>query len=162
MGICTWKMCWLNMIPQRNPQLIDFGQARFDHVLHDLLRLESSLILHLLPSLLAEKGYPATMSIPFTNGCTRVMAGQRVRPHHRAWSRSLRLCSTSGTRQNPYLGPTGDWAEYYQGLTLYMLGALKYDNLDEPVAEVVPKAIAFWGAATIQQLVQTGEIPMKQ
>jgi hypothetical protein len=45
----------------------------------------------------------------------------------------------------------GDFSEYYQGLMLYLLGALKFRNLDEiPGA----KQIAFWGAATLQHLLQ--------
>jgi hypothetical protein len=35
-----------------------------------------------------------------------------------------------------------DWTEYYQGLTLYLLGALKFKNLDAQA-----KQVAFWTAA---------------
>jgi hypothetical protein len=40
-----------------------------------------------------------------------------------------------------------DWSEYYDGLTLYLLGAHKYRNLD-PTA----KELAFYGAAAAQYL----------
>jgi hypothetical protein len=141
-------------------QLIDFGQARPDHVLHDLLRLESSLILHLLPSLLAASGYPATMVHTLYQRLHEGVAGQRVRAAPPGLERIFTALLHIRQEAKSHLGASGNWAEYYQGLTLYLLGALKYGNLDEPVEDVAPKAIAFWGAATVQQVVQTGEIGM--
>jgi hypothetical protein len=40
-----------------------------------------------------------------------------------------------------------NWQEYDHGLTLYLLGALKFKNLDNTA-----KQVAFWGAATAQKL----------
>ena len=43
------------------------------------------------------------------------------------------------------------FGEYYQGLTLYLLGALKFKNLDDRPGA---KQIAFWSAATLRHLLQ--------
>jgi len=145
----------------RRPQLIDFGQARFDHVLHDLLRLESSVILHLLPQLLVEHDHPATIIHTLYQRLHKSMVGQRVAASPPGLEQAFTALLHIRQEAQSLLGPARDWAEYYQGLTLYLLGAAKYDNLSKPVDDVAPKAIAFWGAATIQQLVQTGDTAMK-
>jgi hypothetical protein len=145
----------------RRPQLIDFGQARFDHVLHDLLRLESSVVLHLLPLFLVEHGHPATIIHTLYQRLHQGMAGQRVAAAPPGLERVFTALLHIRQEAQSLLGPAHDWAEYYQGLTLYLLGAAKYENLSQPVGDVVPKAIAFWGAATAQQLVQTGDTAMK-
>jgi tetratricopeptide (TPR) repeat protein len=46
-----------------------------------------------------------------------------------------------------YLFDPGDLSEYYQGLTLYLLGALRYKSLSEQPEHPLPKRLAFWGAA---------------
>jgi WD40 repeat protein len=44
-----------------------------------------------------------------------------------------------------------DVIPYYHGLTVYLLGALKYANLDQVAGA---KQVAFWAAATVQHLLQ--------
>jgi hypothetical protein len=56
-----------------------------------------------------------------------------------------------------YLFKPDDWEEYYQGLVLYLLGALKFKNLDLVLEAPLPKQVAFWGAATVVGLM---EIPL--
>jgi hypothetical protein len=145
----------------RITQLIDFGQARYDHILHDLLRLESSVILHLLPPILAENGYPSTLIHTLYQRLHQVTIGQHVLTPPPGLETVFTALLHIRHEARAYLGPTGDWAEYYQGLTLYLLGSLKYGNLADAVGQEAPKAIAFWAAATTQQLVQTGETKMK-
>ncbi len=50
-----------------------------------------------------------------------------------------------------YLWQHNDWTEYYQGLVLYLLGALKFKNLDKMDEDrtPLPKQVAFWGAALV-------------
>ncbi|MFQ5616172.1 MAG: protein kinase, partial [Anaerolineales bacterium] len=43
----------------RNVYLIDFAESRYDHILHDLLRLETGVITRLLPEFMAGAGLPS-------------------------------------------------------------------------------------------------------
>src|SRR5207249_3690039 len=43
----------------------------------------------------------------------------------------------------------------YQGLTLYLLGALKFKNLNDVPEQPLPKQIAFWGATLVYHLLTT-------
>jgi hypothetical protein len=98
----------------RRPQLIDFGQARIDHVLHDLLRLESSVVLHLLPPLLVETGYPATIIHTLYQRLHQGMAGQRVVVAPPGLERAFTALLHIRQEAQSLLGPVRNWAEYYQ------------------------------------------------
>src|SRR5262249_6023793 len=50
-----------------------------------------------------------------------------------------------------HLFDPADLGEYYRGLTLYLLGALRYQSLSEQLEHPLPKRIAFWGAALAYQ-----------
>jgi hypothetical protein len=43
-----------------------------------------------------------------------------------------------------YLSKKNDWPEYYRGLVLYLLSALKFKELDK-----MAKQVALWGSATV-------------
>ncbi len=45
-----------------------------------------------------------------------------------------------------YLFEASDPSEYYQGLLLYLLGVLKFKNLNRLPESPLPKQLAFWGA----------------
>jgi hypothetical protein len=47
-----------------------------------------------------------------------------------------------------------DWDEYYRGLLLYLLGALKFNDLYDPPLAPLPSQVAVWGAAAVQQLLE--------
>jgi hypothetical protein len=57
----------------------------------------------------------------------------------------------------PYLFTADKWDEYYYGLFIYFLGALKFGDLDLLPAAPWPKQIAFYGAAAVQKLLDEGE-----
>lgn len=46
----------------------------------------------------------------------------------------------------------GNWREYDRGLALYLLGALKFKNLDRLPEAPQPKQVAFWAAASAVDL----------
>ena len=48
-----------------------------------------------------------------------------------------------------------NWDEYYRSLTIYLLGALKYETVRYAPLAPIPAQTAFWGAAAAQQLLQT-------
>jgi hypothetical protein len=56
-----------------------------------------------------------------------------------------------------YLFTADKWDEYYYGLFIYFLGALKFGDLDLLPAAPWPKQIAFYGAAVVQKLLDEGE-----
>ena len=137
----------------RTVRLIDFALARQDHVLHDLLRLETGILTRLLPEELATaKVPPETIHNLYVqlHGAA-LPAGQFGVPKQLdpALKKTFVILVTIRKIARHYLSSPDDWGEYYQGLSLYLLGTLKFKNLDQ-----LTKQIAFWGAATAQQLRQ--------
>lgn len=141
----------------RDVRLIDFAMARQDHVLHDLLRMETGVVTWFLPEVLAKTNLP-----PETVYDLYKHLHSAARLGHSSVSQKLDpalrkvyvvLTAIRETAQ-AYLYARTDWDEYYQGLTLYLLGALKFRNLDDVPQAPLPKQVAFWGAAAIQKLLQ--------
>ena len=133
--------------------LIDFASARQDHVLHDLLRLETGLLLHLFPEALG--GVPVEQLVAFYRRlhCATVESGPIVPPA--GLERPFAVLLFVRRMAHDFLFDSEAWSEYYQGLTLYLLGALKYRDLDSaPEAPSSPKQLAFWAAAAVQQLLE--------
>jgi hypothetical protein len=48
----------------------------------------------------------------------------------------------------------GSWQEYYYGLFIYLLGSLRFGDLDRMATAPRPKQLAFWGAASILDLME--------
>jgi formylglycine-generating enzyme required for sulfatase activity len=142
----------------RDVRLIDFAMARRDHVLHDLLRLETGVVTWLLPETLAEAGLPPETihGLYEQLHCAARLFGHFSAPQrlHPALRKTFVLLATIRKMAREYLFAPNDWREYYQGLTLYLLGALKFRNLDSVPQAPLPKQVAFWGAAAIQKLLQ--------
>jgi serine/threonine protein kinase len=139
---------------QRNVYLIDFATARQDHVLHDFLRLETEVATKLIPEILAETGLPPETIYPFYEQlhCALLYPDRFGLPHlpHPALEKPFEMLEIIRRTARNYLFDADDWTEYYLGLTLYLLGTLKFSNLDEQA-----KQTAFWGAATTQKLLDT-------
>jgi hypothetical protein len=143
----------------RDVRLIDFAMTRQDHVLHDLLRLETGVVTWLLPEAMAKNGLPPEtiqyMYEQLHHNAARpsghFFVPQELYPALRT---SFVMLATIRKMAQGYLFAPNDWREYYQGLTLYLLGALKFKNLDDVPEAPLPKQVAFWGAATIQWLLQ--------
>jgi hypothetical protein len=137
----------------RDVRLIDFAEARQDHVLHSFMRLETEVAVKLLPFVLSEAELTPHAVYAFYGRlhCATFQPGQAGahRPAHAALDRPFAILCAIREAARKGLYSRDDFSEYYQGLTLYLLGALKYRNLDE-----IPKAkeIAFWCAATVQHL----------
>lgn len=133
--------------------LIDFSEAREDYVLHDLLRFETELITHVVAPLIAKHHLPIATTIHsfYTHlyhlTPESVADVSKIRLPHKALLRPLTTLAAVRQAVPRYLFQFDDVAEYYQGLVIYLLSALKFRNLD-PAA----KSAAFWGAASIQQL----------
>ncbi len=140
----------------RDVRLIDFAMARQDHVLHDLLRLETGVATWLLPQALAEAHLPAETIHRLYEQLHQTVHQPGRFPSfdqlHPALRKVFVMLATIRKTAREYLVAPDDWGEYYRGLTLYLSGALKFKNLDEVPQAPVPKRVAFWGAASAQQL----------
>jgi hypothetical protein len=140
----------------RDVRLIDFADARRDHVLLDFLRLEAEVVTKLLPVALVEAQLPPTM-IAMLYGqlhhATFEPGRERVgrMPHPALEKIFVMLCAIRKAAHDG-LYKRGDYSEYYQGLILLLLGTLKFDTLDALPEAPLPKQVAFLGAATLQQL----------
>lgn len=142
----------------RTTNLIDFADARRDHALHDLLRLETGIITRLLPEMLAEGDSLAETVYRFYEQmhCAMLNQAGAFFPHSQngqaleleALAKPFAIIKAIRKAAHNLLFDKSDWAEYYHGLTLYLLGALKFKNLDG-----LAKQVAFWGAAAAQKLV---------
>ncbi|MCB9098494.1 MAG: AAA family ATPase [Anaerolineales bacterium] len=140
--------------------LIDFSGAGEDHILRDLLHLETNVIVGLLPGTALELGAPPEHICPlFFERLYRAVTGAVELFHPpRLWHPKLQklYLFLAAIRQEArgYLAVPDDWAEYYRGLALHLLGALKYKNLNNVPEAPLPVQLAFLGAATAVSLWQ--------
>jgi class 3 adenylate cyclase len=143
----------------RDVRLIDFALARRDHVLHDLLRLETEIVTKLLPEQLSDADLSSTVVCALYRHLHMLMAvdadATAAQALPAALAQPLMLLKALRALARDYLFRRGDWSEYYQGLTLYLLGALKFKNLDRVPSAPLPKQVAFWAAAMACTLHQT-------
>lgn len=141
----------------RDVHLIDFTLARRDHVLHDLLRLETGIVTWLLPDMLTQAGLPAETICRLyeqLHSAADRLADPAFLSRRFPYKPALMLAAVRKMARE-CLHDAEDWREYYQGLTLYLFGALKFKNLDSDPCAPLPKRVAFWGAAMAQHLAQT-------
>lgn len=128
-------------------RLIDFHDSRRDHVLHDLLRLETGILTRSLPALL-----PASGPEPGLRLLLDLLRAPDQDPAD-ARLRGLGLALLCLRRAAGRLA-AGDqaWRDYLEGLALYLLGALKFRNLDDGACR-----LAFWAAAQARR--EAGQSP---
>jgi hypothetical protein len=140
-------------------ELIDFATVHQGHAIGDLLRLETEVIIMLIPPILAEKKLSPQTIIPFYEqlhlSTLRLDQDISIELLSPALEKPFRILQTIRKAARKCLFNLDDWREYYQGLTLYLLGALKFESLDKLPVAPLPKQVAFWGAATSQQLLET-------
>lgn len=135
--------------------LIDFANARQDCVLHDLLRLETGFWLYLVPQVLAEGGG----ALPDLRELLQVVRDQTPNVKPTTGLEKPALVLKSVRRMVSRLLTTHHaWETYEQALTLYLLGALKFSNLDTLPTAPLPKQVALVTAVFLQQ--HTSFIPL--
>ncbi len=143
----------------RDIRLIDFAEARRDHVLHDFLRLETEIITKLLPEHLSKidattniaglvysffhRLHYATFQFPPTK---RIES-----PHPDLVKPFTMLTCVRRTARQYALFRAEEYDEYYACLTIYLVAALKFKNLD---SLLYAKRIAFWSAAIVYHLMR--------
>jgi hypothetical protein len=135
----------------RKVGLIDFSEARQDYVLLDFLRLETEIITHLVSQSIRQYDLPLPSTIhQFFDCLHHISFGEEPKQHgflHPDLQRFLDILRPIRETARDYLFDRNDHTEYYQGLVPYLLGALKFGNLDQ-----VSKQAAFWGAAATQSI----------
>ncbi|GAB4578142.1 MAG: hypothetical protein Fur0022_08750 [Anaerolineales bacterium] len=135
------------LIEPENTQLtlIDFADARIDHTLHDILRLETEVITWMLPTLMSKDQEPSIhlmanlfLHLQFLQPQTATISPETLLPVlHKPWL----ILNALHKFARHYFYDANDPREFYSGLFLYLLGALKYKNLSRKA-----KQLAFWGA----------------
>jgi hypothetical protein len=135
--------------------LIDFADAREDHVLHDLLRLETEVMTKLVPEILLRHDLPpvSTLAGLYWHLHRLNFEVERVQPTllHPDLKKAWTLLSLIRQTVREYLLEPDDITEYYRGLILYLVGALKFKNLNHVPEHPLPKQVAFWGATLAYQ-----------
>ncbi|MCB8924091.1 MAG: phosphotransferase [Ardenticatenaceae bacterium] len=136
----------------RTAYLIDFAKSRKDHSLRDLFHLEMSVVTQLVSAGLRANSLTAEAICSFYEQlhCAVLHPGQISAPQGLEKPFSILLMIRQTAQR--YLFTPEDWSEYFYGLAIYLLGSLRYPNLDE-----VPgaKAVAFWGTAVTLKLLQS-------
>ena len=141
-------------LESRNAYLIDFARFRQDHVLRDLLQLEMAVITRLLPRALEARQMPAETIFPFYERLECAVRHPGRVPPPSGLEKPFAMLLTIRNMAAHYLYMAGNWDEYYYGLILYLIGALKLPDLDELPTAPRPKEVAFLGAAAILHLAQ--------
>jgi hypothetical protein len=142
----------------RTVRLIDFAKAGRNHVLRDLICLEMNIVTRLLPPAIAEAMLAPEDIVGFYEKlyCALKRPNITITPPP-GLEKPFAVLHTLRQQARPYLFTADKWDEYYYGLLIYFLGALKFDDLDLLPAAPWPKQLAFYGAAAVQKLLDEGE-----
>ena len=146
----------------RDVKLIDFATVRRAHVLHDLLRLETEVVITLLPATLRQADLPAESIIPLYER----LHNSRFDPEQFALIRSplaaldkeFKILWLIRRMARKCLFDQDNWQEYYYGAVLYLLGASKFKAFRHSDTGQLSKQSAFWGAAMLAHLLETPPI----
>ena len=142
----------------RTVRLIDFAKAGRDHVLRDLICLEMNIVVRLMPSAIAEAQLAPEDVVGFyeTLHCAVKEPNSDISPPP-GLEKPFTILHNLHQQAQPYLFTSDKWDEYYYGLFIYFLGALKFGDLDMLAAAPWPKQLAFYGAAAVQKLLAEGD-----
>lgn len=138
--------------------LIDFANARQDHLLHDLLCLESGFLVHILPTILTENTTIAAEVSHFLQLLHQKLSCQDEVTVPKAWQKLFNVLVTIRSQAQQILTPSADWETYYNCLAIYLVSMLDFDNLDSEITAPKPKLVAFWGAATLCALLTSAPV----
>lgn len=131
-----------------SPWLIDFAKTGMGPTLLDFQRLEVEAIAHLLPTELSKCGLTASSLVDLLNS----LHAESHPPNSpiESLQNFYQLHCFIRNRAEHYLFDPKAWDEYYRGLVIALLGALKFKNLAEP-----SKALLAVAASATLRLVGT-------
>lgn len=138
----------------RNAFLIDFALARKDHILHDPLRMELAVITKILPELFQQTRQSAEQIISFYERLHCALHQSNPITAPAGLEKPFAILQMIRRVAQRHLHNHDNWTEYYHGLVIYLLGALRFSDLDTLPTTPLPKQMAFWGAAAILRLIQ--------
>ena len=147
------------VVPEsRTVRLIDFAKAGRNHVLRDLICLEMNIVTRLMPPAIAEAMLTPEDIVGFYEKlhCALKRPNVTITPPP-GLEKPFAVLHTLRQQARSYLFTPDKWDEYYYGLIIYFLGALKFGDLDLLPAAPWPKQLAFYGAAAVQKLLDEGE-----
>jgi hypothetical protein len=134
--------------------LIDFAKSRKDHVLRDLLHLEMAVVNKILSETMTEGEQAAAIIHDLYQRLhCAVVQGKEVAPPT-GQMKVFTILQAIRQAARPLLYRPDNWQEYYNGLFIYLLGSLRFRDLDRLTTAPRPKQLAFWGAATILDLME--------
>ncbi|PIE80594.1 MAG: hypothetical protein CSA11_07555 [Chloroflexi bacterium] len=128
-----------------NVHLIDFIHANENHVLRDFLNLELAVVTQIAPTGINDP----QQIIPFYNNLHCALHHLEHAAPPPEWERPFAILLAIRQAAQHYFFNQNDWREYYTGLIIFLLGSLRYRDLDEIAGA---KQIAFWGAAATLNL----------
>lgn len=134
--------------------LIDFAKSRQDHVLRDLLHLEMAVVTEMMSQAFSEAALSPEKICAFYQRLHCAMSYPDQITPLPGLEKPFTILLTIRQAAADYLFTRDDWTEYYHGLTLYLMGALKFPHLDRLPTAPLPKQLAFWGAAVSRKLLQ--------
>lgn len=142
----------------RDVTLVNFTQAREDYILHEFLRLETEIVTRLIPEILAQTRLSTEILPSFYRQLHQAMfedsqlnAGKLI---HFTLEKPFIILTAIRQAASDYLADPNDWSEYYQGLMIYLLGAMTSENLDQrsTAPASISRQTALLGAATAADL----------
>lgn len=117
------------VIDGRHPQIIDFAEIRFDHILHDFLRLESNLWIYLVTHLLQQKNGSNLDVYYLVTGLNAGSDQDTLFPPK--LQQAYQVIQVVRGAARAYLSDPSNDREYQIGLFLYLVGSLKFSVLDK-------------------------------
>jgi hypothetical protein len=129
--------------------LIDFDASHRDHVLRDPIKLETDIMTRFLPELLVASDLSPEIVFAFFEALHNAVHNKRYKCPNDSLKKPFEMIISVRKLTQYYLFNPNDWTEYYYGLVLYLIGVLKYKNLDDIPIAPLPKAVAFLGASAI-------------
>jgi hypothetical protein len=130
--------------------LIDFATARDGHTLHDFMRLERDVFTRLLPEALVQAGLGLEAIgdlLLKLHTVSMAPTGPLPSPSQLELRKPFEMLAAIRRMAGRCLRDPARWDEYYQGLVLHLLGALKFADLDDLPQAPLPKQVAFAAAA---------------
>lgn len=140
----------------RDIHLIDFASARIDYVLHDLLRLETSIWLYVVSEEIAKNQHSLSVikDLSYALHTPEMVLIQHLQ-------QSFQLLSSIRKMAKPLQKRTNNWDEYYEGLIVYLVGSLKFKNLDFHSLQPLPKQVAVTVAALLCKILLNPKTPQE-
>jgi hypothetical protein len=134
--------------------LIDFAKSGRSHVIRDLLHLEMAVINKILSEEMQESDSAAAVMDDLYCRLHCILTTSKSIPPPQGLEKPFTILKTIREAARPLIFQTASWQEYYTGLFIYLLGSLRFPDLNDMPSAPFPKQLAFWGSAVILDLLE--------